>query len=634
MTNPSLAQPLPDHAVRTLCVPRRRTGRHCGAILLLMLVVAPAAGLTTADETPTPPEPRLTDVRVPTSAPADTDDSSQVKLNDTGLLDVHVRDMEIATLLELLSDQARANIVASTNVTGRVSASLYAVTLEQALTAILTANRYAFRIAGSTVFVGTQEEIAALRPPPVTRVFRLRYLPPPEAAKAVRAVLGDAAAVVEGGGSSSGAASAGSTGGKLSEMTGAGGDYLIVTGQPEELAAAEKLLAQLDQRPRQVLIEATVLRATLNESNQFGVDFAMLGGVDFQNVSSTSNASADLATGALPPDELQNTTFNVNTRFAGNITGGGFTFGLIKDSIAGFIRALEAVTDVTVVANPKIVALNKQEGEVIVGRRDGYLTTTVTETAAIQTVEFLETGTQIRFRPLINDDGTVRLAVHPKDSSGGLTAANLPFEETTEAQADILVQDGETILIGGLFRERTVGSKSQIPLLGNIPAAGLLFGSRTDQTIREEVILLLTVHIIKESKAERDQFRSLIEDVERIRIGSRRGLLETGRERLAQAYYQEAVRRLEGGDREGALLHVRMALNNQPRHVPALKLKERLLGERLWDDEGTRTRTLILDLIGRERMTGDTPPPAFGRPDVASMPTTAPADEPAEDSRP
>jgi hypothetical protein len=180
-----------------------------------------------------------------------------------------------------------------------------------------------------------------------------------------------------------------------------------------------------------------------------------------------------------------------------------------------------------------------------------------------------------------------------------------------------------------------VGSKSQIPLLGNIPAAGLLFGSRTDQTIREEVILLLTVHIIKESTAERDEFRSLIEDVERIRIGSRRGLLETGRERLAQAYYQEAVRRLEGGDRDGALLHVRMALNNQPRHVPALKLRERLLGERMWDDEGTRTRTLIQDLIGHERTpAGETPAPAFGRPDVATMPTSAPADEPAEDPQP
>jgi type IV pilus assembly protein PilQ len=214
-------------------------------------------------------------------------------------------------------------------------------------------------------------------------------------------------------------------------------------------------------------------------------------------------------------------------------------------------------------------------------QHDGYLTTTVTETAAVQTVEYLETGTQLRFRPVINDDGTVQLLVHPKDSNGGLTSANLPFEETTEAQADILLRDGDTILIGGLFRERTVGSRSQVPVLGNIPVAGLLFQSRNDQTVREEVIILLTVHVLKETAQERQQFRELLDNVERVRVGTRVGLLGTGRERLAQAFYHEALRQLDEGDPERALLNVRITLNNQPKHMAAIRLQERLRGERL-----------------------------------------------------
>jgi type IV pilus assembly protein PilQ len=539
-----------------------------------------------------------------------------VARTESGLLDLHVRNLDIAALLEMLSYEARANIVTSTSVTGRVSANLYSVSLEEALAAILTPNKYAFSVAGSTVFVGTQPEIAALRPPAATRVFKLRYIPATEAAAAVKAVLSQDASVVQ---SSSSAAQGGgeSTTGVKGAMGPAGVDYLIITDLSDRLTAAERLLAEVDQRPRQVLVESTVLRATLNETNQFGIDFTMLGGVDFQNVNSTSNASADLQTGLLPADDLQSTTFNINTRFAANVTGDGFTFGLIKDNIAAFIRALEEVTDVVVVANPKIVALNKQEAEVIVGRRDGYITTTVTETAAIQTVEFLETGTQIRFRPMINDDGTVRLAVHPKDSNGGLSAANLPFEETTEAQADILVNDGDTILIGGLFRERTVGSRSQIPLLGDIPWAGLLFGNRSDQTVREEVIILLTVHIVKETAQQRQQFAGLLEDVERMRVGSRMGLLGTGRERLAQAYYHEALRRLEAGDRGRALLNLRMTLHNQPKHLAALKLLERLLDERLWDEEGTRMRTFIYELIEHPGGLG-TPP--LGRPRIELEP--------------
>ncbi len=544
---------------------------------------------------------------VPGWAPSDEEGVIQT---ETGLLDVHVRDTEISTVLEMLSYQARANIVTSTTVTGSVSANLYSVTLEQALAAILTPNQYAFHVVGNTVFVGTDKEIAVFQPP-ATRVFKLRYIRPAEAAAAVKGVLGPAASVVEGGSEFK------ASSGKEATMSEVGVDYLIVTDYPERLTLAERVLAKIDQRPRQVLVESTVLRATLSETNQFGIDFTMLGGVDFENVGSSSNASADLRTGLLPTASLQDTTFNVNTKFTGAVNDGGFTFGLIKNNIASFVRALEEVTDVVVVANPKLVALNKQESEVIVGRRDGYLTTTVTETAAIQTVQFLETGTQIKFRPVINDDGTVRLSVHPKDSNGGLSAANLPFEETTEAHADILVNDGNTILIGGLFRERTVNSKSQLPVLGNIPWAGLLFGSRNDQTTREEVIILLTIHVLQDTDEEQQRFRVLLDDVERIRVGSRRGLLGTGRERLAQAFFHEALRQCDEGNRERALLNLRMTLNNEPKHMPAIKLLERLTEERLWDDEGTRMRTFIWDLIPPRPLPQPPPaPPIFGRPQI------------------
>jgi type IV pilus assembly protein PilQ len=449
---------------------------------------------------------------------------------------VHVRDMPIPTLLEMLSYEARANIVASTNVTGSVSANLYDVTLEEVLHAVLVPNHYAWRPIDGMIYVGTPEEIATLAPPPETRIFKLRYITPADAAAALESVLGETARIVQSGGSDEDEGGGSSRGGISGEARAAGINYLVITATPEQLRLAADVLAQLDERPRQVLIEATILRATLNETNQFGIDFTMLGGVDFENVGSTSTGVENLSLGELPAERFQDANFNISTDFAGNVSAGGFTFGLIKNNIATFVRALEEITDVVVVANPKIVALNKQNAEVIVGRRDGYLTTTVTETAAIQTVEFLETGTQIRFRPLINEDGTVRLAVHPKDSNGGLNSSNLPFEETTEATADVLVDDGNTILIGGLFRERTVNSQSQLPVLGNIPVAGLLFGSRNDQTIREEVIILLTVHVIKETPHEQPSSANCSRMSSASASAAAADFVETGRERLAQAY--------------------------------------------------------------------------------------------------
>ncbi len=589
--------------------------------LFSLLLVAAAAGLLPAhgQSTPVRRDPAallkawLGGVKGPQEASADgqadgasssgqvQDDRSQdvnVTVSGTGLIELHVRGASIRSVLEMLSLQLKTNIVASQSVDGQVTAHLYGLTLSEALDAILTPNGYAYLRQAHTVFVGTREEIAGLLPPPQTRVFRLRYVSPEEAAAAVRALLGSDADVTLSRQAGQAGGGEGAGGGTTSLALGpASVDYLIVTAPEPQLKRVKALLDELDVRPRQVLIEATILRATLNESNELGIDFTLLGGVDFQNVSATSNTATDITTGPLRPGDFEQTTFNINTNLTGGLPNTGFTFGIIKNSVAFFIRALEDVTDVTVVANPKIIALNRQPAEVIVGRRDGYLTTTVTQTAAVQTVQFLETGTQIRFRPYINDDGTVRLSVHPKDSNGGLTAANLPFEETTEAHADILVPDGHTVLIGGLFRERTTASRGQVPILGDLPLVGALFQSHLDQTVREEVIILLTVHVLKNTPQEQARFAELLDDVERIRVGSRRGLMWTGRERLAQAFYQEAVRQLGAGHDDLALLNVRMALHNNPRHLAAIRLKEQLLGRRMWDNPGSRIRPFLIELI-------------------------------------
>jgi type IV pilus assembly protein PilQ len=539
-----------------------------------------------------------------------------------GRLEVHVRNMDLATLLELLSRQARANIVASTSVSAKVSANLYGVTLEQALDAILIPNKLAHARLDGAIFVGTPEEIAAMMPPPMTEVFTLRYIAPSEAAAAVAAIVGENGRIVEGG------PDAGAEGGGAAQVGGsASANYIIVTAHPDQLAAIRTLLDNIDRRPQQVLIEATVLRATLNEDNALGIDFVALSGVDFRAVGSTSLAASNIRPGEVPPIKFDQTLFNINTDFASAGPDGGFTFGFIKNNIGTFVRALEQVTDVVVVANPKIVALNRQEGEVIVGRRDGYITTTVTETAAVQKVEFLETGTQIKFRPVVNDDGSVRLYVHPKDSNGGLTASNLPFEETTEAQADILVNDGDTVLIGGLFRERTTSSRSQIPLLGDIPGLGLLAGNQSDGTTREEVIILLTVRVLKNDAIEKAASESLVQDIERVRVGLRRNLLGIGRERLSQAYYHEALEQLEKGNRDAALFDARLALLHQPKHLGAMRIVERLTQERAWEDDGTRMRALIWELIRPAPTPAPPPPPPFGRPDLDAL---VPPDEPPQ----
>lgn len=602
-------------------------GVRLALLLAIATMAAFASGTVRADEN------AIAKVMSLFNSPPRSIEDDGVTPREAGLLDVNVKDVEISEVLRMLSFETEANIVASPKIQGKVSANLYGVTLWQALDGVLSPLNCGYRRQGNLILVATTEELAAAQAAgPSTRVFKLRYITKGEAVTAIGALLEQAGKVTAGGPSSeSGSATSGGKG-QLS-TDGVGVDYVLVTAPPSYMPLVEQLLKEIDVRPKQVLIEATILRATLNEALEMGVDFTLLGGVDFESVGSTSAAAANINTGDLPPEFLQETTMNANTNLAGNVSPGGFTFGIIHNQFGAFLRALEDITDVVVVANPKVIALNRREAEIIVGRRDGYLTTTVTSTAAVQTVDFLETGTQIKILPVINEDGTVRMFVHPKDSSGGLTAAQLPFEETTEATAEILVEDGKTVLIGGLFRERTSMSRSQIPLFGNIPFAGALFQSSADRTTREEVIVLLTVHVLKHTAEEDALFASLVEDVERVRVGSRRGLSGLARERLAQAFYQEAIRQYERGERDLALLNTRMALHNQPKHLSALKLKESLLGRRLWDSEGTRMRSIALQLI-RETAQPPAPGELFDRPAVefrppqpGSMPTSAPAEQ-------
>ncbi len=544
--------------------------------------------------------------------------AGDVRVSPQGRVEMHVRDLSLASVLQMLSMQSQRNIVASKDVGGRVTANLYNVTFEEALTAILDANGAGWREHGNFIYVYTKEELKEMQSASrtrVTRLFRLKYVRASDAREMIAPLLSAEGKVTTTPAAEMGvAANAEAAGGN----TIANEDALLVVDYADRVEAIAAMLADLDTRPKQVLIEATILRAQLNEDNYLGIDFNLVGGVDFQNVASVSNpAGTNITIGNLPANQLQKTTIAANTDFASSVPNGGFTFGIIHNNVAMFIRALEQVTDTTVIANPKILTLNKQRGEVIVGRRDGYLTTTVTETSAVQNVQFLETGTQLRFRPFIGDDGYVRVEVHPEDSTGGLTAANLPFEQTTEVTTNIIVRDGNTILIGGLFREVTSAGREQIPIAGNLPIAGALFRNIHDNTQREEVIILLTVRIVKDPDTLAPASEEILNDVERYRVGMRRGLQWYGRERLAQAHYQWAQEHLQKGDIDKALWDLDLAINNSPKFVDAIKLKEQLTCKREWDDEAATIRGFISQQIAQETGMGplfDRPGPPFSIP--------------------
>jgi Flp pilus assembly secretin CpaC len=203
--------------------------------------------------------------------------------------------------------------------------------------------------------------------------------------------------------------------------------------------------------------------------------------------------------------------------------------------------------------------------------------TSQNDTSTTQAVEFLETGTRLAFRPYIGDDGYIRMDIYPKDSTGTLKENNIPDETSTELRANVVVKDGETVVIGGLFRDTVTTSKSQVPVLGNVPVVGALFRGTTDRVERQEVIVILTPHIIDEPAEAGGADRA--EDIRRKLEGAKKGAQFFGRARLAEDAYARAAKFYLEGDVDSALFHVKMALIMRPTYLEARRLYERIVAE-------------------------------------------------------
>ena len=504
------------------------------------------------------------------------------------------KDATIRDGLRTLAALYKVNIVPSSKVDGQLNVTtLYGVTFKQAMEAIL-GYQFKYERDGNFIRVYTAEEYKKMKEDKsriVHKVFTLYYMSSVEATKLVTSVLSSAGKVTSSSPAETGISigKQGVSGGKAGGDSMALHDAIVVYDYPENIAEVEKVIKSLDVRPKQVLIEATILSATLTEGMQLGIDWNLLNGVALDGTAETITTQETVVGGSVltdaattPIGQLASGVAGTAMEIAGFTTTGasGLRIGITAGDMVGFITALESVTDITVLANPKILALNKQMGTVFIGTKLGYRDrTTISDTgqATIGEVQFLDTGTKLSFRPYIGNDGYIRMDIYPKDSSGEIDSEGIPQETTAELTTNIMVKDGQTIVIGGLFRDAVTTTRSQVPLLGDLPFVGAAFRSTTDRNVRQEVIVMLTPHIISEPSEANGDARA--EDISRKRSGAKEGLQWLNRTRLAEDHYADAVQYHLGGYNLCALHAVNSALEIRPTYLEAIRLKEKIIGE-------------------------------------------------------
>jgi len=454
----------------------------------------------------------------------------------------HVNEGDLRQILELLSRRAGMNILVSPKVGGTVTVNFENVTVNQVLSAVIKLANLVEKTEGSIHYIYTkgelQDEAEAVKKERIlTKIYKLNYVRSDEMMTMIRPFLSadvglkrfanspsyrygisESATFVSGGAAGGGAAGGGAAGGGAAGGGGAGGGAAIVTGiqsptggnslsdtdqliiqdYESNLKIIDQIIQKIDVRPVQVLIEAVIVSVDLEHDKELGVNFAVVDNLA-QMLGTVGTGTALNGNVGFNPTQLLAATGKLAQSATTDAQGftsatNGIKFGFVANNVTGFVRALETVGSTKILASPRILVLNKQRAEIQLGARLGFQTLSQNFTSTIQQVQFLNTGTLLRLRPFVSNDGMVRMEIHPERSSGSVTN-NIPNQQTAELTTNVMVPDGATLVIGGLMEDEDDFQMQGLPGLSRIPVLGYLFGARQKTEGRRELVVLLTPHI-------------------------------------------------------------------------------------------------------------------------------------------
>ena len=420
------------------------------------------------------------------------------------------QDVPIRFALQILADERSLNLVAGEAVAGNITLRLDDVPWEQALELVLRAGNLAYRLEGNVLFVTTAGEMALQRErelevarqalnltPLATELLQVNYA---DAAALLELVLGAAGGVEPAAAAADSGAPATETvaaiprtgnRGLLSARGSASVDVrtntLIVRDLEQNLAAVRNLLESLDVPVRQVLIEARIVNVSTDYSREFGVRWSAAGaprqggGIRYGIARGLSPSLARDAL-ALDLDMAPKTAVNIGYTGAGE---------LIELELA----AIESSGNGEIIARPKVTTQDKVTAEIRSGVRIPYQSQ-AGGAAGGSVTQFEDAVLLLRVTPRITPNGQINMQLEIRQDSISPTASGAPSINTNEVITSALVDDGETIVLGGVFREEATATESKTPILGDIPGLEWLFKRTVADTRRTELLIFITPGII------------------------------------------------------------------------------------------------------------------------------------------
>jgi type IV pilus assembly protein PilQ len=425
-------------------------------------------------------------------------------------IDLDLKDADIHNVLRLLADVGRVNIVTADNVAGNVTIRMRNVPWDQALDVVLQAKSLGMVRQGNMIRVAPlsdlekEREMAIARrqqevklAPIETRLIPVSYAQAEDIQDRARPLLSDRGSIA------------------VDERT----NVMIVRDIAGNLNQIEELTRSLDTQTPQVLVEARIVEATSRYLRDVGIQWggdttfsAATGnptGLAFPNSVGVAGGASDSDTPTAGLSPFTNTVANPN--FAVNLpatvgtgAGGaiGLTFGSIDNTINLAVRlsAAESTGMLRILSSPRILTLDNREARIAQGTLIPF---SQISAQGVQTT-FQEAKLQLLVRPHVTADGSVSMHVkinRDEPDFNQTSARGDPTILKREAETDLLVMDGHTAVIGGIFTRNTGRNLDQVPFFGDIPLIGLLFQRRRASDTRGELVIFLTPRIVNRAEA-------------------------------------------------------------------------------------------------------------------------------------
>jgi len=459
-------------------------------------------------------------------------------LDKTIFLDL--RDINVVDVLKFLALEGNLNIVTSKNVQGRSTLVLKNVTIRDALDIIVISNQLAYEIRNEIIYVMTEEEYRQVygesynnKRKILTR--NLHYAKPSYVMTTLQSVQSSVGKVIID--EETGSVIMIDTPEKLKEMDkliddmeqkletkvvrlqyadakdvevqmkskldakSVGSIYgdsrsnqLVVTAYPGRLEEVLPLIKSLDVKQKGILLEVRILQVLVNPKYDYGIDWEKA----FWKNKHKSLQNLDFR-GAFPISSSVSTATNLGT--VGKIGVGKIT----QDDFEVAIKMLKQVDKTNVLANPRLMVMDRQEAKINIGDKIPYIQTTTTGTgnnvSISEEIKWVDVGLQLMVTPVINDDGFVTMKIRPEISArtGTLVSPNkneIPIVNTTFVESNVIVKDGVTVILGGLRRHDLTEKRMGLPFLMDIPFLGEFFKSRSESIKITEIVILITPKLV------------------------------------------------------------------------------------------------------------------------------------------